>query len=65
MDLKTARILDLENDSFGLEYDNTLGKRNVMRLDALSYERAVREARLFLGINDENLDEDGSAWEVV
>ncbi len=62
--MKTARILDLENDRFGLEYDNNLGKRNTMRLDAASYEKAIREAKSFLGINRENLDADGTLWEI-
>jgi len=62
--MKTARILDLENDRFGLEYDNNLGKRYTMRLDAETYERAVREAKSFLDINAENLDPDGTLWEI-
>jgi hypothetical protein len=62
--MKTARILDRENDGFGLEYDNNLGKRNTMRLDAATYEKAIREAKSFLGINRENLDADGTLWEV-
>jgi hypothetical protein len=62
--MKTARILDMENDSFGLEYDNNLGKRNRMRLDAATYERAIREAKSFLGIGTENLDPDGTLWEI-
>lgn len=62
--MKTARILDLDNDGFGLEYDNNLGKRNTMRLDAATYEKAIREAASFLGINRENLDADGTLWEI-
>lgn len=62
--MKTARILDLENDRFGLEYDNNLGQRNTMRLDAASYEKAIREAKAFLGVNGENLDADGTLWEI-
>ena len=62
--MKTARILDEEDDSYGLEYDNNLGKKNTMRLDAATYERAVREAKSFLGISPENLDEDGTVWEI-
>ena len=62
--MKTARILDNENDGFGLEYDNALGKRNTMRLDAVTYERAIREAKSFLGINPDSLDEEGNLWEV-
>ena len=62
--MKTARILDQEHGAFGLEYDTTRGTRNTMRLDALDYERAVREARSFLGIKEDNHDEDGTLWEV-
>jgi len=62
--MKTARILEDEDDSFGLEYDNNLGQKNTMRLEAPTYERAVREARSFLGITPENLDGDGTEWEI-
>lgn len=62
--MKTARILDQEHGTFGLEYDTTRGPRNTMRLDALTYEHAIREAKSFLGINDDNHDEDGTVWEV-
>ena len=62
--MKTARILDQENDGFALEYDNTLGKRNTMRLDAVTYEKAIREAKSFLGIKVDNHDADGDLWEV-
>ncbi len=62
--MKTARILDEEGEGFGLEYDNNLGKRNTMRLDATTYEKALREAKSFLGINGENLDGEGTLWEI-
>jgi len=62
--IKTARILEDEDDNFGLEYDNNLGQKNMMRLEAATYEKAVREARSYLGINPENLDEDGTTWEI-
>jgi hypothetical protein len=62
--MKTARILEDEDDGFGLEYDNNLGQKNTMRLDAATYEKAVQEAKSYLGINPENLDEDGTAWEI-
>ena len=62
--MKTARILDQQHGSFGLEYDTTCGTRNTMRLDALTYEKAIREAKSFLGINEDNHDEDGALWEV-
>ena len=62
--MKTARILDEESGAFGLEYDNTKGQRNTMRLDATTYEKAILEAKSFLGINEDNHDEDGFLWEV-
>jgi hypothetical protein len=62
--MKTAQIMDQPGDRFGLEYDNTVGRKNTMRLDALTYEGALREARRFLGINGENLDADGNVWEI-
>ena len=62
--MKTARILDLENNAFGLEYDNNLGQKNTMRLDAATYEKAIREAKSFLGITPDNLDAEGTAWEI-
>ena len=63
-DLKTAQILDLEDGGFGLEYDNNLGKRNTMRLEAATYEKAIHEAKSFLDINQENLDPEGTLWEI-
>ena len=62
--MKTARILDQDYGTFGLEYDASKGTRNTMRLDARDYEKAIREARSFLGINENNLDEEGTLWEV-
>jgi hypothetical protein len=35
-----------------------------MRLDSLTYEKAIREAKLYLGINEDNQDPDGTLWEV-
>ena len=57
--MKRATILDQGRDQFALEYDNTLGRKNQMRLDAVTYERAIREARVFLGINEDDRDEAG------
>ena len=62
--MKTARITDQEHGVFGLEYDNARGTKNMMRLDAITYEKAVREAKSYLGINAQNEDEDGMHWEV-
>lgn len=60
--MKFATILDLGPGLFAVEYDNTLGKKNQMRLDAGTYQSAVREARSFLGINDNDHDETGDQW---
>jgi len=59
-----AIIVDREDDGFSLEYDNHLGKRNFMRLDGMSYEKALREARAFLGVNADDLDADGNVWKI-
>jgi hypothetical protein len=62
--MKRAVILDESSGRFALEYDNTVGKKNQMRLDAETYERAIREARTFLGINESDRDEAGDCWTV-
>lgn len=59
-----ARVVDEDPDGFRLEYDNTLGKKNAMRLEASTYEQAIREARAFLGINADDRDHDGILWDV-
>ncbi|HWX21429.1 MAG TPA: hypothetical protein VN578_16125 [Candidatus Binatia bacterium] len=62
--MKIARIMDQAGDSFALEYDNTLGKKHTMRLDALTYEKALREARSFLEIDSEDRDAEGTQWDI-
>jgi hypothetical protein len=62
--LKTARILDLDDGGFGLEYDNNVGRRNTTRLDAVTYEKAVAEARGFLDLDEQSTDPGGTTWEV-
>ncbi len=62
--MKTARILNQEYDTFYLEYDGAPGKKNTMRLDAATYEKAIQEAKSFLDINEDNHDADGTLWEV-
>ena len=62
--MKIGKILDEALDTFGLEYDDTRGTKNRMRLDSLTYEKAIQEARLYLGINEDNQDPDGDLWEV-
>jgi len=64
MAMKFAKILDGNLGGFGLEYDNTLGKKNTMRLDALTYEAAISEARSFLGIDANDHDPEGVVWHV-
>jgi hypothetical protein len=62
--MKIARILDQNSGVFGLEYDNTLGKKNTMRLEALTYETAIREAKSFLNIDADDHDADGTLWDI-
>jgi hypothetical protein len=61
--VKRAIILDHEDEAYGVEYDNTIGTRNTMRLEATTYEDAILEIKAFLGIT-ENCDEDGTVWEI-
>ena len=63
--MKIGRILDQDNGAFGLEYDTTRGQKSTMRLDALSYEKAVREAKSYLGIMEDDLDGEGVLWDIV
>ncbi|HTD87582.1 MAG TPA: hypothetical protein VK850_13475 [Candidatus Binatia bacterium] len=62
--MKIAKILDQAGDTFAVEYDNTIGKKHRMRLEATTYESAIREAKTFLGINAEDKDDDGTVWHV-
>jgi len=64
MTTRIARVVDRPNGSFGLEYDNTRGQKNTMLLESLTYERAIREAKSFLGINADNCDEDNIVWDI-
>jgi hypothetical protein len=36
-----------------------------MRLDALTYEEALHEARSYLGIKDDDRDEAGDQWTML
>ena len=56
--------MDQGRDQFALEYEDTLGRKNQMRLDAATYERAIREAKSYLGINEHDHDEAGDQWTV-
>jgi hypothetical protein len=62
--MKTARVIDKDDGAFALEYDNNLGRTNTMSLEALTYENAIREAKSFLGIKADNVDADGTLWNV-
>ena len=62
--MKLAIIVDEGPEQFALEYQDTLGRKSRMRLDATTYERAIREARDFLSISPENVDEAGDQWVV-
>jgi hypothetical protein len=62
--MKIARILDETDGTFRLEYDDTLGHKQNTRLDAVSYERALREARSYLEIGDGDRDSEGAQWDI-
>jgi hypothetical protein len=62
--MKIARILDAEGGTFRLEYDNGLGHKQNTRLDALSYEQAIREAKGYLEIGEDDRDPGGAQWEI-
>jgi hypothetical protein len=62
--MKLAIIVEEAHAQFALEYDDTLGRKNRMRLEASTYLNAIREARSFLGINRDDRDEAGDQWGV-
>lgn len=62
--MKRATIFDEATGVFGVEYDNTIGKRHSMRLEAVTYDEAVTEARSFLGILEDDRDAAGDLWTV-
>ena len=62
--MKNARILDEPGGTFRLEYDDTLGHKQNNRLDAMTYEQALREARSYLEIGEDDRDPEGSQWDI-
>ena len=62
--MKIARILDEPGGTFRLEYDDTLGQKKNTRLDAMSYEQALREARSYLEIGEGDCDAEGAQWDI-
>ena len=63
--MKIARILDESDDgTFRLEFDDTLGHKQNTRLDAMTYEQALREARSYLEIGEGDCDSGGAQWNI-
>ena len=62
--MKIGRILDEAAGNFLLEYDSKLGRRHTIRLEALTYEAALRESRSYLGIGDDARDTEGAEWDI-
>ena len=62
--MKIARILDEGGGSFRVEYDNTRGHKQNTRLDALTYEQALREAKGYLEIDADDRDPEGNQWDI-
>ncbi len=62
--MNIARILDEAGGAFRLEFDDTLGRKQNTRLDAITYEQAVREARSYLEIGEDDRDPEGTQWDI-
>ena len=62
--MKIARILDEPGGTFRVEYDNARGHKQNTRLEAMSYEQALREARSYLEIGDDDRDSAGIQWDI-
>lgn len=57
--MKIARVLDAEGGGFGLNYDSAMGEKNLVRPDAVSCEKAIREAEFYLNIITDHFEADG------
>ena len=64
LSMKIARILDEPGGTFRVEYDNARGNKPNTRLEAMTYERALREARSYLEIGDDDRDPEGTQWDI-
>ena len=62
--MKIAKILDEGGGSFRLEYDNARGNKQSTRLDAGTYEQALREAKGYLEIGEDDRDPEGAQWDI-
>ena len=56
--MKTARMLERENEGFGLGYDTNIERRGTLRVAAVTDESALREAKALLGIDPQNFAAD-------
>jgi len=64
LSMKIARIVDEPGGTFRVEYDNARGNKQNTRLEAMTYERALREARSYLEIGDDDRDPEGTQWDI-
>ena len=62
--MNIATILEQAGGIFCLEYEDTLGHKQTMRLEAHTYESALREAKAFLEISDNDHDSAGIQWDL-
>jgi len=62
--MKIARILDEPDVIFRVEYNNARGHKQNTRLEAMSCEQALREARSYLEIGDDDRGSDGTEWDI-
>jgi hypothetical protein len=62
--MNIARILDEPGGAFRLEFDDTRGHKQSTRLDAITYEQAIREARSYLEISEGDHDSHGTEWNI-
>ena len=62
--MKIARILDESGGTFRVEYENARGHKQSTRLEAMTYEQALREARSYLEIGDDDRDSNGIEWNI-
>ena len=62
--MKMARILDEPGGTFRVEYDNARGHKQTTRLEAMTYEQALREARSYLEIGEGDCASSGAQWDI-
>jgi hypothetical protein len=62
--MKIAGMLDEGGGNFRLEYDHARGHEQNTRHDAMTYEQALREAKGYLEIGDDDRDPEGAQWDI-